>query len=242
MKTILRISIVLLFACPTTILAQSYSKPICLQITGEDFPYNLDSIEGSNAQKIEKTFPDAEVISVRFSTWQGLTDSLKGIISVSDRIACMIISAHGSPDTILASGDPLHLASSGAVEKVFSPILKNFLPGVSVVFQSCRVIAEGTREQKRRRMQLVARNFNIKTGSIYMNEYNYSPVYNGPISQTFQSQKTLKEKIYVLGTQLFAPIAYPTLMAKDWFGNRGYKLKIGHSGIQFEQSRYKDSL
>lgn len=223
--------------------------------------------QGQAIARLEKQFPHTNFVVVQGSTNVEIKEKLKSYSQPNVQIDGLYIMSHGGNENLLVSRKDMkrfanrpdeliskkfmmviaNESSSFYVEpndeesfnKVFSPIVGRLSPNAKIIFTGCSLLKNGTKQEKEILMRKIAKNFGLKSGSIYMNETEGNLLTRAAFEQPFYEQNGTGQKLTSLLIQALTPISLPILYLQEHLMyNRGYTLKINER----ESVLYEDNF
>lgn len=219
------------------------AQNVCLLIdtrVGDITIGNTDYSENTIIKTLSKQFPESSFFTIRANTSDEISKNLNAYSQ--DQIDCLYVMAHGNQDLI---GSNIHdfqvkLLDNKAIKETFGPVIGHFSKNARIIFDGCEILTGGTLEDKKSRMEKVAKNFDLTNGSLYLNETDGNSS-TELIRQPFWEQSDPLMKTCVGMWQGLAPLAYPIIYIKDYFSlNRGHLAEIKDGKlVEMQEDRMK---
>jgi len=198
---------------------------------------NLDWDDGYLIHDLKQLYPSSKFLLIRQNENETIKEWLSLLVTDHTIIDGLYISSHGgyidghdNPIAIIASehfGFSVILNDEASVKNVFSPVIGKFSQDALIIIGGCNPANAGDAIKIKALMEIVAQNFGLTHGSLYMNEsYSASPI-RQMLYQPYFQQPSLLQKGTTAVTQLFIVITYPLLkIIEEKYLNYGYKLKV----------------
>lgn len=206
-----------------------------------------DYIEEDYDQKIlEKIYPQAQVIRIRISKTQQLTDRLNFWMQPNPdekEVVGLYINSHGSKMNLSNENKKFRVLLPYDIKEVFAPIVGRFAPNSRIIFNGCSILKDKDDRDSIYALEAIMDNFGVVDGSIYAGQtkgfYPFRMWYNAdPLNPELEWRARVHTAILYIGWPIALPISY----LQEQIGNRGYILKRVNNQSQVYKARFFDAI